>query len=213
MKKENVLNNFTKGLLVENPILSSLLGLCPALAITTSLQNAIGMGISFTLILILSNIVISLLRKIIPYEIRIPIYIIIIATFVTIIELLLQAFFHPLYEGLGIFISLIVVNCIVLGRAESFASKNNVFDSLIDGLGMGIGYSIVLCIIASIRELLSSGVITVWNNFKFDFNRLFSDDKTFNLFENFFLSPAGAFIVLAFVIALFTGYSNKRRGV
>lgn len=212
MENDSKLKIFSKGIFDENPILSSLLGLCPALAITTSLQNAIGMGIAFTIVLILSNIVISLIRKIIPYEIRIPVYIVIIASFVTVIELLMQAFMSALYDSLGIFISLIVVNCIVLGRAEAFASKNNVIDSLLDALGIGLGYSLILCVIASVRELLSNGFITIWDNIKIDFTSFFNGEKS-NLFTSFFVSPAGAFIVLALIIALKESIKNKRRGV
>ena len=139
-EKQSVKKNFLKGIIAENPIFVSLLGMCPTLATTKSVEAAIGMGLLVTLVLIGSNIVISLLRKIIPAEVKIPAYIIIIATFVTIVRMLCQAFLAELYATLGVFISLIVVNCIILGRAESYASKNGVFDSLIDALGMVLAF-------------------------------------------------------------------------
>ncbi len=157
------MNNFTKGLFKENPVLVLLLGMCPSLATTTSVTNAIGMGLSATAVLICSNVVISLLRKLIPSKVRIAAYIVIIATFVTIVEMLLKAFLPELAESLGVFIPLIVVNCIILARAEAFASKNNVFQSLLDGAGMGLGFTIALAIIATFREILGAGT---WMNFR-----------------------------------------------
>ena len=157
------MNNFTKGLFKENPVLVLLLGMCPSLATTTSVTNAIGMGLSATAVLICSNVVISLLRKLIPSKVRIAAYIVIIATFVTIVEMLLKAFLPELAESLGVFIPLIVVNCIILARAEAFASKNNVFQSLLDGAGMGLGSTIALTIIATFREILGAGT---WMNFR-----------------------------------------------
>jgi len=150
---------FTKGLLKENPLLSMLLGMCASLAVTTSAKNALGMGIATTAVLVASNLAISLLRKFIPGHIRIPGYIVVIATFVTIIEMFMHAYTPALYESLGIFIPLIVVNCIILGRAEAFASKNPPLRSLADGLGMGIGYTLALLIVGTIRELLGNGSI------------------------------------------------------
>ena len=157
------MNNFTKGLFKENPVLVLLLGMCPSLATTTSVTNAIGMGLSATAVLICSNVVISLLRKLIPSKVRIAAYIVIIATFVTIVEMLLKAFLPSLAESLGVFIPLIVVNCIILARAEAFASKNNVFQSLLDGAGMGLGFTIALAIIATFREVLGAGT---WMGFQ-----------------------------------------------
>ena len=151
------MKNFIKGLFKENPVLVLLLGMCPSLATTTSVSNAIGMGLSATAVLICSNVVISLLRKLIPSKVRIAAYIVIIATFVTIVEMLLKAFLPELSESLGVFIPLIVVNCIILARAEAFASKNNVFQSLLDGAGMGIGFTIALVIISTVREILGAG--------------------------------------------------------
>ena len=157
------MNNLTKGFFKENPVLVLLLGMCPSLATTTSVTNAIGMGLSATAVLICSNAVISLLRKLIPSKVRIAAYIVIIATFVTIVEMLLKAFLPDLAESLGVFIPLIVVNCIILARAEAFASKNNVFQSFLDGAGMGLGFTIALCIIATFREVLGAGT---WMGFQ-----------------------------------------------
>lgn len=206
----NQLNNFTKGLLKENPILFSMLGLCPALAITTKLENALGMGIAFTFVLVMSNIVVSLIRKIVPNDLRIPTFIIIIASFVTIIEMLLNAFLPDISKNLGIFLSLIVVNCIVLGRAEAFASKNNIISSMIDGLGMGIGYTLVLCIISIIRELLGSGTITVWNDLSLNLNKLFGSKDVLSIFSSFFISSAGGYLILGIFFALI---KTIKRGV
>lgn len=153
----NTKQQFREGLLTKNPVTVQLLGMCSTLAITTSLFNGIGMGLSVTIILICSNIMISALRKFIPSQIRIAAYIVIIAGFVTIVDLLLQAFLPPLSESLGVFIPLIVVNCIILGRAEAFASKNGVLASAVDGLCQGIGYTVALIIMCVIRELLGSG--------------------------------------------------------
>lgn len=147
------------GIIDENPIFAQLLGMCSTLAVTTSLKNGIGMGLSVTFVLILSNVLISLLRKIIPQKIRIAAYVVIIATFVTIVDLLLKAYIPSLSDSLGIFIPLIVVNCIILARAEAFASKNGVIRSACDGLGMGLGFTIALCIISAVREILGNGSI------------------------------------------------------
>ena len=153
----NFKKQFTEGLLTKNPVTVQLLGMCSTLAITTSLFNGLGMGISVTLILICSNVLISALRKVIPSQIRIAAYIVIIAGFVTIVDLLLQAFLPELSESLGVFITLIAVNCIILGRAEAFASKNGVLASAVDGLCQGIGYTVALVVMSVLRELLGSG--------------------------------------------------------
>ena len=153
----NFKKQFFEGLLTKNPVTVQLLGMCSTLAITTSLFNGLGMGISVTIILICSNVLISALRKVIPSQIRIAAYIVIIAGFVTIVDLLLQAFLPELSESLGVFIPLIVVNCIILGRAEAFASKNGVLASAVDGLCQGIGYTVALVVMSVIRELLGSG--------------------------------------------------------
>lgn len=203
------LSNFMKGIYKENPIVFSTLGLCPALAITTKLQNALGMGIAFIFVITMSNVVISLIRNIVPKDLRIPTYIVIIASFVTIIEMLLNAYLPEVSKSLGLFLSLIVVNCIILGRAESFASKNNVISSLIDGLGMGIGYTLALAIISIIREVLGSGTITIWNDLVININTLFSD-KQLPIFSNFFLTSAGAYLVIGLLFALINKIKKEK---
>ena len=149
----------TKGIIKENPVLILLLGTCPTLATTSSCLNGLGMGVSATVVLICSNIVISLLAKIIPDKVRIPCYIVVIAGFVTMVQFVLQAFVPSLYASLGLFIPLIVVNCIILGRAEMFASKNNAFDSALDGIGMGLGFTLALGVMGAIREVFGAGTI------------------------------------------------------
>lgn len=159
-KKKTAVSVFKNGLITENPTFIQLLGMCPTLAVTTSLQNGLGMGLSATAVLICSNFIISLLRKIIPDKVRIAAYIVIIAAFVTLIQMCLNAFLPDLASSLGLFIPLIVVNCIILARAESFASKNSPILSAVDGLGMGLGFTGALCIISAIREFLGAG--TIW---------------------------------------------------
>lgn len=184
----NQLQNFTKGFFKENPILVLVLGMCPTLATTTSALNGLGMGIATTFVLIGSNTVISLLSNLIPDKVRIPAFIVIIASFVTIVDLVMQAFVPALYETLGIFIPLIVVNCIVLGRAEAFASKNKVYSSFIDGAGMGLGFTMALGILGAIREIIGSGAIFGYKFIKGDGVLVF------------ILAP-GAFIALGYLIA------------
>lgn len=208
----NRLENFTAGFLRENPVFGLYLGICSVLAISTSLNNALGMGVAFMCVLIMSNIIISLIRNIIPNEIRIPVYIVIIATLVTIIEMLIHAFSPSLYSALGAFINLIVVNCIILGRAEAFASKNGVFDSALDGIGMGLGYTASLVAISVIRQILGTGVLSLSNPF--------TNAEIFNIqiipvgFEiSLFTSPTGAFLtfaVLAAALAAYNGRKNKK---
>jgi len=185
----NQVKNFTKGFFKENPILVLVLGTCPTLATTSSALNGLGMGIATTFVLIGSNVVIALLSKLIPDKVRIPSFIVIIASFVTIVDLVMQAYVPALYETLGIFIPLIVVNCIVLGRAEAFASKNSVLSSFFDGLGMGLGFTMALGIMGSIRELLGNGSI-------FGYKFIAGDGILV-----FILAP-GAFLVLGYLIAL-----------
>lgn len=148
---------FTKGIIRENPLFRLLLGCCPALAVTTSVDNGLGMGVATTAVLLASNVVISALRSVVPSGVRIPAYIVIIASFVTIIDLLMHAFVPALYAALGIFIPLIVVNCIILGRAEAFASRNGILPSIMDALGMGIGFTLALVVVSAFRELLGAG--------------------------------------------------------
>lgn len=156
-EKVSLRSNFTKGLIKENPVLRLVLGTCPSLAVTTMAENAIGMGLAATFVLVCSNYVISLTRNVIPQKIRIPAYITIIAGFVTMIQMIIQAYFPSLYDSLGIFLPLITVNCIILARAEAFASKNKPLSSVVDGLGMGVGFTMALLAIGSIREILGSG--------------------------------------------------------
>ncbi len=193
----NIKKQFHEGLLTKNPVLVQLLGMCSVLAITTSLFNGIGMGVSVTIILICSNMLISALRKVIPSQIRIAAYIVIIAGFVTVVDLLLQAFLPDLAESLGVFIPLIVVNCIILGRAEAFASKNGVIASALDGLFQGIGYTMALCIMCIIRELLGSGTFG---------GGILNGGEGIRIIPDGFpamqmVMPVGGFLTLGFVIA------------
>ncbi len=192
------MKEFTKGLLKENPTLVSLLGMCPTLAITTMASNAIGMGAAATFVLVCSNIAISLLKDIIPSKVRLPSYIVIIAGFVTLVGLILQAYIPAVYDALGIYLPLITVNCIILGRAEMFASKNNVGASVCDGLGMGIGFTLALLAVGSVREIFGSGT---W--FGMQICPEFMEPMTI------FILPAGGFFVLGCVIALVNKISGK----
>ena len=189
----NQWNNFTKGFLKENPIFVLLLGMCPTLGVTSSAINGLGMGLATTFVLLMANIVVSMVKNVIPDKVRIPSFIVIIASFVTVVELSMQAYLPELFKSLGLFIPLIVVNCIVLGRAEAFASKNNVISSAIDGLSMGLGFSMALTILGAIREFLGSGKIFGMAVYAEDYGMLL-----------FVLAP-GAFIVLGYLIAI----SNK----
>ncbi len=182
---------FTKGLIKENPILVLLLGCCPTLATTTSAINGMSMGLATTFVLIMSNLVISLLKNFIPDKVRIPCFIVVIASFVTVVQLVMQAYVPDIYETLGLFIPLIVVNCIVLGRAEAFASKNPVWPSILDGAGMGLGFTFALTVLGSIREILGSGSVFNW--------RFLPEDAQTILI--FVLAP-GAFIALGYLIAI-----------
>ena len=201
----NPKKQFKEGLLTKNPVLVQLLGMCSTLAITTSLFNGLGMGISVTLILICSNVMISALRKVIPGSIRIAAYIVIIAGFVTIVDLLLQAFLPELSENLGVFIPLIVVNCIILGRAEAFASKNGVLASALDGLFQGIGYTAALVVMCVIRELLGSGTFGGGILNGGEGIRILPEGTPAMLM----VMPVGGFLTLGFVIAL-TQWLMKR---
>lgn len=192
----NQLQNFTKGFLKENPLLVLVLGTCPALATTSSAMNGLGMGIATTFVLIGSNVVISMMKNIIPDKVRIPAFIVVIATFVTIVDLVMQAYVPALYETLGIFIPLIVVNCIVLGRAEAFASKNTVWSSFVDGAGMGLGFTMALGILGAVRELLGGGSI---------FGLKFIEGDAILVF---ILAP-GAFIALGYMIAVVNRINKK----
>jgi H+/Na+-translocating ferredoxin:NAD+ oxidoreductase subunit E len=157
------MNEFTKGFIKENPVFIMALGLCPTLAVTSSVMNAIGMGLAATFVLVFSNIFISLIKGFIPDKIRIPAFIVVIASFVTIVDMVMHAYTPEIHKSLGIFIPLIVVNCIILGRAEAFASKNNVMNSILDGLGMGLGFTFALVVIGGIREILGAGQFLGFN--------------------------------------------------
>jgi len=194
----NQTQNFLKGIVKENPIFVMLLGMCPTLGVTSSAFNGLGMGLATLFVLLMSNIVVSLVKTQIPSKVRIPAFIIIIASFVTIVEMVLEAFVPFLYEQLGIFIPLIVVNCLILGRAEAFASKNNVLSSIIDALGMGLGFVIALTALGAVREILGSGSI-------FGFKFVAEDANTFILF----ILPPGAFIALAYLTVLFNKLTTK----
>lgn len=191
---------FNKGIIKQNPILKLVLGTCPTLAVTTQAINGLAMGIAFTFVLFGSNIVISLIRKFVPDKVRIPVFIVIIASFVTSVDLIMAGFFYEIHKVLGIFVPLIVVNCIILARAEAFASKNTVIYSIFDALGMGVGYTLALIIMASIRELLGNGTI-------FGFNIL----KVLG-YQRFLIMimPPGAFILLGLMIATLNHITNKK---
>lgn len=185
-----MLNTFMKGILKDNPVFILALGLCPTLAVTSNAMNALGMGVAVIFVLVCSNVIVSMIRNFVPNEVRIPIFIIIIATFVTIVKLVMQAYFPALYQSLGLFVSLIVVNCIILGRAEGFAKSNTVMASLFDGLGMGVGFTLALLVIGVIREILGA-------------------NKLFGLLVvpgfkpmNFFTLAPGAFLVMGILMAV-----------
>ena len=192
------LERIKNGLLTENPVFVLMLGMCPTLAVTTSAINGFGMGVSSLVVLAVSNLVISLLRKIIPDEVRLPAFIVVVASFVTVVELLMEAYIPSLYAALGIYIPLIVVNCIILGRAEAYASKNPPIVSLFDGIGMGLGFTVALTIIGAIRELLGNGSI-----FGLEIPR----------YEPmaFFVRAPGAFLVLAVLVAIMNAVGIKNR--
>lgn len=187
----------TKGLVKDNPTFVLVLGMCPTLATTTSAMNGLEMGLATMFVLILSNIVISLVAPVVPDKVRIPVYIVIIATFVTVLQLLMQAFVPDIYETLGLFIPLIVVNCIVLGRAEAFANKNSVGDSALDGIGIGIGFTLSLTVIGIVREILGSGSVFGW--------KFIPGDGILA-----FVMAPGAFMVLGYLMVLFNKYLAKK---
>ncbi|HMQ44111.1 RnfABCDGE type electron transport complex subunit E [Mariniflexile maritimum] len=194
----NQTQNFLKGIIKENPTFVMLLGMCPTLGVTSSAYNGLGMGVATAFVLLMSNVAVSLVKNVIPAKVRIPAFIIIIASFVTVVEMILEAFVPFLYEQLGIFIPLIVVNCIILGRAEAFASKNNLLSSAIDALGMGVGFTLALTVLGSVREILGSGSL-------FGLKFVSDNANTFILF----ILPPGAFIALAYLSVIFNKLTNK----
>ncbi len=197
--------NLVNGIIKENPIFVQLLGMCPTLGVTSSAVNALGMGLATTSVLILSNVFISLIRKLIPDKIRIPAFIVVIASFVTIIGMLMQAFLPDLYDALGLFIPLIVVNCLILARAEAYAFKNGIVDSAFDGIGMGLGFTLALTILGSVRELFGAGAL-------FGVQILSEEFYAPNLIM---IQPPGAFLALALLLALYNQYNitKKNRAV
>ncbi|HAS92113.1 MAG TPA: electron transport complex subunit E [Sedimentibacter sp.] len=196
----NKLEIFKNGVTTENPILVQQVGMCATLAITTSLINGIGMGVAVIAVLTGSNIVISLLRKFIPDEVRIPSFIIVIAAFTTIIDLLMHAYTFELYKALGVFIPLIVVNCIILARAEAFASKNSLSDSIIDGLGMGLGYLVAMILLSSVREILGNGTILGFRILPEAYEPMMMA-----------IQPPGAFILLGLLIGIVNYLSRRKK--
>lgn len=197
---KGLFKEFSKGIIKENPVLCLVLGTCPTLAVTTQASNAIGMGVAATIVLICSNAVISLMRKIIPDRVRIPAYITIIAGFVTMVQMLVKAFAPAIDEALGIYLPLIVVNCIILGRAEMFASKNRVLPSIVDGLGMGVGFTAAMLLMGAIRELLGSGAI-----FGIPVTSGFMDPILI------FILPPGGFFVFGMLVALSSKLSGRQK--
>ncbi len=193
----NQLENFKKGFIKENPVFILLLGLCPTLGVTSSAINGLGMGLATTFVLVMANIVVSLVKNLIPEKVRIPSFIVIIASFVTVVELSMQAYMPSLFDSLGLFIPLIVVNCLVLGRAEAFASKNNILSSLVDGLGMGLGFTFALTLLGVVREFLGAGTL---------FDILIYPEAYGMLI--FVLAP-GAFLALGYLIALINKLNKK----
>ena len=196
----NIGKQLKDGFLTQNPVLVQLLGMCSTLAITTTIANGIGMGASVTIILTLSNVIISLLRKVIPEQVRIACYIVVIAGFVTMVDLLLQAFFPDIAESLGVFIPLIVVNCIILARAESFASKSKPLPAAIDGICQGLGYTMILLVMSAIRELLGAGTLNGVRVFPAEYA------------ANILILPVGGFLTLGCLIALMQWIQQKVKG-
>lgn len=196
----NLSREFTKGIWRENAVFKLFLGMCPVLAVTTSAENGLGMGLATTFVLLCSNIVVALLRKLIPAKVRIPAFIIIIASFVTVVQLVMEAYVYDLYQALGIFIPLIVVNCLILGRAEAFASKNPVTAAVVDGAGMGLGFTLALFVLGSVRELFGSGAVLGFNLFGAAY-------PPFLLL----ILPPGAFITLGLLLALMNRLEATRK--
>ena len=219
MAKENTSKRsriFLDPLLKANPLFVMVLGTCPALAVTTSFESAIGMGLLFTFVVFFSNLLISALRKVIPEEVETPAYIVIIAPFVTIVKILTSTFLPELYNSLGVFVSLLVVNCIVLGRAEAFANKNGVVDSMLDGLGNGLGYTWAIAVIALFREVVGAGTLTFGKTFTFIPQITIPilggfKGTNFSLAIPLFKSSAGGFLVLGFALAILAAVNNHKK--
>jgi electron transport complex protein RnfE len=192
----NQWKNFSKGLIKENAVFALFLGLCPTLGVTTSAINGLAMGLATTFVLVMSNLVVSLIKNVIPDKVRIPSFIVIIASFVTVVELVMKGYVPALFDALGLFIPLIVVNCVVLGRAEAFASKNSIWSSIVDGMGMGVGFTMALTVLGAVRELLGSGA--------FFGMKLISGDALL-----LFILPPGAFLALGYLLVLVNMLKEK----
>lgn len=205
--KSNKSKILTNGIITSNPVFRLVLGTCPTLAVTTSAFNGLGMGLAATLVLICSNALVSLLRKVIPDKVRIPCFVLIIATFVTLVEMLLKRFVPALYSALGIYLPLIVVNCIILARAEAFASTNTVGDSILDGLGMGLGFTLSLMTMGFIREFVGSGTIFVGSLGELEFGLVLGNMPDYAM--SVFVMPAGGFLVFGLLMALINWISEK----
>jgi electron transport complex protein RnfE len=205
--------SFVAGIIKENPLFVAVLGTCPALAVTTNFESAFGMGLLLTFVLVCSNVLISALRKLIPEEVETPAYIVIVATFVTIVKMVTNAYLPELYTSLGVFLSLLVVNCIVLGRAEAFANKNTVYDSFLDGVGNGIGYTIALVVIALIREIIGKGCLTFGSIFTFIPKTVLPILKgtNYDYSISLFATPAGGFIVFGIIMAILAAHNLKKK--
>lgn len=208
MKSNSKLQIVSNGIFAQNPTFRLVLGMCPMLAITTSAFNGLGMGLAATLILICSNALVSLLRKVIPDKVRIPAYVLIIATFVTLLEMILKKFIPTLYSALGIYLPLIVVNCIILARAEAFASSNKVGDSILDGLGMGLGFTLALTCLGFVREFIGSGTIFAGSLGSLTFGISLGAARDYSL--AIFVLPAGGFLTLGLAMALVNLVSDQR---
>ncbi|MBN2001606.1 electron transport complex subunit E [candidate division KSB1 bacterium] len=189
----------TKGIYDQNPVFKQALGLCPTLAVSNSVENGLGMGLAATFVLVCSNVIISLIRKLVPAKIRIPVYIVVIASFVTIVDYSMNGLFHELHKSLGLFIPLIVVNCIILGRAEAFAGKNNIFLSLLDGIGMGLGFTLALVLLGTIREILGNGSFLGIPVIGASFKPVL-----------IMILPPGAFLSIGFVMGFFNWIENRK---
>jgi len=196
----SLLSDFKKGLWRENAVFRLLLGLCPTLAVTTSAENGVAMGLATTFVLVGSNVVVSALRKVIPAKVRIPAFIVIIASFVTVVQLCMEAYFYDLYKALGIFIPLIVVNCVILGRAEAFASKNRPLPAMVDGLGMGTGFTLALFVLGAVRELFGAGTFLGYAVFGSGYQPLI-----------LMILPPGAFIAMGLLLAGMNLFDARRR--
>lgn len=206
MKKWDIIKS---GIIKENPVFVMFLGTCPILATTNSLTNAVGMSVAFAVVLMITNTIIAAMRKIVPDQIRIPVYIVVIATAVKFCEMLLNAYALPVYESLGVFLALIVVNCIVLGRAESFASKNTVMDSFMDAIGVSIGFAVSLILMSSFREILGTGGLKLKS--LFDSEKIIFDIPLFRDYAaSFFTSGAGAFLSFGILTGLFNIYKSRQ---